>query len=169
MDGRVRGRIPAVTSPVSLIPLAAAVHGMSAPVSSGRRLDAAPADRRAHPPATHAVAGYSGAPGDAPRDERGTLDLAGADDAGRPLTLVEDTGPVTFNALPAETPATGHDRSPEPVPARPASAAPIEPRTAPATTIRQGASIPVGSIPGPTAGTASTPAWRSSSVSPRSA
>jgi hypothetical protein len=89
------------------------------------------------------------------------------------MTLLEDTGLVHFNATPVETAVTGDAGAAgadlEPVAGPATFTAPIEPTPAPATSTTQGASIPVVSAPGPTAGTASTPAWWSSSESPRSA
>jgi hypothetical protein len=183
VDGRVRGRVKAVTSSVPLIPLAAAVHGMSAPTASGLPVTVArsghdlpgmlpqPTDRRAHQWAITQVArdlGALRAPRHAPIDMHAQPPGVAQPDLVN-LTLVEDHGLVNFNALPAETPAAMRDGSPEPTAGPATFPQPIKPVTAPATAITQGASIPVGSIPGPTAGTASTSAWWSSSASPRSA
>lgn len=164
----------AVTSPASLIPMAAAVHGMGAPVTTGRPRTgpSTRTDQRAQLRATRAVARDVGAlrvPGRAPLDDLDRDRRVGATSPDRPLTLVEDTGLVIFNALPAETPAARHDGSDQPLVGQPTFTEPIEPVTAPATAITQGASIPAGSVPGPAAGTASTTAWWSSSASPRSA
>jgi len=164
MDGRVRGRVTAVASSAPPTPVAAAVHGVSAPVTLSQPLLVTDfgalleADRQG-------LQAWSG-PDIDPRFVNGgraaqaAVAVSTARARTRHMTLLEDTGLVHFNAQPAETP---------PVTGPATSVEPIKPVLAPATSTTQGASIPAMSLLRPAAGTASTPAWWSSSASPRSA